>query len=327
MAFDWPTFFDLNSIPWWRATRTNITIKCPLCGDDPSHHLSVSLQGKGWHCWRNDAHAGRSARDLVMVLLGCSRDQATRIVSDGSQTAKLSDQDFASAINAMLGKAQPVPVETRELDFLPEFTSLTKGFAGDLFVPYFTKRGYRGDALNWLIKRFNLRGALTGAFAYRIIIPLFMHGELVTWTARTVTDDRLRYKTLSTDAITSARANLPTAAVSTKETLFDYDALSEGGEVLVITEGPFDAMRVSFFGGDDVHGTCLFGKQISATQYDMICNLRPKYHRVVLLADADVRYSMFGKLPDWVEYTILPPSVEDPAELSRVQFQRLFTEH
>lgn len=324
MAFDWTAFFDLYSIPWFKATRTNITIKCPMCGDDPSHHLSVSLQGRGWHCWRNDAHSGRSARDLVMVLLGCSADQATRIVSEQEQAAKLLDENFASSISQLLGKAKPLPVTTRPLELLPEFTNMLTGFSQRLFVPYLTDRGYSDNDLEWLVKRFKLRSALTGQFAYRIIIPVYVSGKLVTWTGRTITGDRLRYKTLSTDSETAAKSDLPVAAISIKETLFDYDALRKGGEVLVITEGPFDAMRVSFFGDDAIRGTCLFGKTISDAQRELIGSLRSLYRQVVLLSDTDVRWSMFGKLPDWVEIKRLPPSVEDPAKLTYNQFSRLF---
>lgn len=324
MAFDWPSFFDLYSIPWFKATRTNITIKCPMCGDDPSHHLSVSLQDKGWHCWRNDAHSGRSARDLVMVLLGCSTDQAARIVSEQEQAAKLLDEGFASSISQLLGKAKPLPVTTRPLELLPEFIDMLTGFSQRLFVPYLTDRGYSDNDLEWLVKRFKLRSALTGQFAYRIIIPVYVSGRLVTWTARTITGDRLRYKTLSTDSETAAKSDLPVAAISIKETLFDYDALRKGGEILVITEGPFDAMRVSFFGDDAIRGTCLFGKTISDGQRELIGALRPLYHQVVLLSDTDVRWSMFGKLPDWVTIRRLPPSVEDPAKLNYTQFCRLF---
>jgi hypothetical protein len=338
MAFDWQKFLDTYRIEYVSSGpnigRNNIGIICPFCGDDPSFHLGISLDGKGFHCWREPsrgAHSGRSPHKLVMRLLGCSFTQAQAIVGDQDRKVVANDTTFDNDIKRRMALAHN-PTSHRSvgrLEFLSEFKKIRdKGLRGELFYSYLIERGYNEKQAAQLIERFDLRCALIGKFAYRVIIPVFMDGKLVNWTGRAVTTDTLRYKTLSHDMEVSRKAGLPQAPMNVKDCLFDYDNLKNGGDILVLTEGPFDAMRITFFGEKyGIMGTCLFGKGVSKQQKDLLYRLLPLYDHVHTFFDTDVGLaSTFSWFPDdmGIVRRDLPKNVKDPAELQRKQFTRLF---
>jgi hypothetical protein len=338
MAFDWQKFLDTYRIEYVSSGpnigRNNAGVKCPFCGDDPSFHLGISLDGKGFHCWREPsrgAHSGRSPHKLVMRLLGCSFTQAQAIVGDQDRKVVANDTTFDTDIKRRMALAhnQTSHRSVGRLEFLPEFKKIRdEGLRGDLFYSYLIERGYNEKQTAWLIERFDLRCALIGKFAYRVIIPVFMDGKLVNWTGRAVTTDTLRYKTLSHDMEVSRKADLPPAPMNVKDCLFDYDNLKNGGDILVLTEGPFDAMRITFFGEKyGIMGTCLFGKGVSKQQKDLLYRLLPLYDHVHTFFDTDVGLaSTFSWFPDdmGIVRRDLPKNVKDPAELQRKQFTRLF---
>jgi hypothetical protein len=345
--FDWLKFLDTYRIEYVMAGpnigRNNAGIKCPFCGDDPSFHLGISLDGKGFHCWREPsrgAHSGRSPHKLVMRLLGCSFTQAQAIVGDQDRKVVANDSTFDTDIKRRMSMAHSTTGHSSvgRLELLPEFkkipTFTEKPFQGrgplvnSLFIPYLRRRGYSIKEIDKLVERFDLHYALTGKFAYRLIIPVFMDGKLVNWTGRAVTTDTLRYKTLSHDMEVSRKADLPPAPMNVKDCLFDYDDLKNGGDILVLTEGPFDAMRITFFGEKyGIMGTCLFGKGVSKQQKDLLYRLLPLYDHVHTFFDTDVGLaSTFSWFPDdmGIVRRDLPKNVKDPAELQRKQFTRLF---
>src|SRR6185437_6997309 len=84
--FDWERFFDIRGIPYvtsgHNARRGVIGVACPMCGDDPSHHMGVSVSGTDWwHCWRDENnHRGKSPHRLIMAFLGCSYEEASALL-------------------------------------------------------------------------------------------------------------------------------------------------------------------------------------------------------------------------------------------------------
>src|SRR6185312_5603411 len=124
--FDWEQFLDNHGIDYvttgHNARRGNIGIACPWCGNDPSHHLGISTNGRGYHCWRNEAHSGKAPHRLVMALLGAKE----------------------SALRVIAGK----------LNFLPEMHPLEdRGLAGRLAFAYLEGRGYSTKGVEWIAKR------------------------------------------------------------------------------------------------------------------------------------------------------------------------------
>ncbi len=331
--FDWPSFLDKYSIEYVTSgpntARGNVSVKCPWCGDDPSHHLGINLSGKGYGCWRSSAHKGKSPYRLIMALINCSYEQARTIVDDSSAGILTSDETFADDMLRRLGSPVTTVHKIDTLELLPEFRRISDdGLCHTLVFPHFIfERKYSALEVLIIADRYGLMHAISGKFAYRIIIPIFMRRQLVTWTGRSFANDPLRYKTLSDDPEKARAQGLPVALMNIKETLFDYDNITKGGNTLVLTEGPFDAMRVNYFGERyGIRSTCVFGKSATPSQLDLLVDVSTRYDRIVSLFDSDAELDNFLVFPDYakIEDLTLPTGVKDPAELTRDQFNKLF---
>ena len=100
---DWINFFQSRNIHFVdsgaNVVRGNVACRCPWCGgNDPSEHMSINLEGKGFRCWRQPLHSGKNPAKLIQALLNCSWDQANQIAG---QTKSLPN-DFMSKVCSFL---------------------------------------------------------------------------------------------------------------------------------------------------------------------------------------------------------------------------------
>jgi hypothetical protein len=89
-------------------------------------------------------------------------------------------------------------------------------------------------------------------------------------------------------------------------------------KVLVVCEGPFDAMWLTCFGHSfGVYATCLFGLSMSAPQSWYLSELKQRFPRVVVLLDAAATFQAFKIAHSGLDLSLrrLPDSVKDPAKL------------
>jgi hypothetical protein len=284
MSFDWQGFLDGYGVPYItkgaNVARNHISIHCPFCGaEDPSQHLTISLQGKGWRCYRNHEHAGKNPARLISAVLRVTRQEADRIAGNNTYIP----DDFMGAVNVALGDRKsetgarylPLPQEFRKLD--PEKRSAAP------FVRYLQGRGYRMVDIEQLFGRHGLMYAVEGKQRGRIIFPVEFNGKLVSWTGRSIyPDEQLRYKTLSTDPEVEDYPALGPIS----DFLLWHDDIKDGGRVLVLCEGPFDALKVRTLGRrHGIRATCCFTSQPSESQIDMLFDIVPRYERRLLLLD------------------------------------------
>ncbi|RLI66853.1 MAG: hypothetical protein DRO67_00320 [Candidatus Asgardarchaeum californiense] len=119
-----------------------------------------------------------------------------------------------------------------------------------IHAKYLHKRGYDPKLLREL---YGVECCYqTGFMKYRIVIPVYQNGVIVTYVGRDVTNKApLKYK------------NLPerNSVLPVKETIFNIDNVHEKA---IICEGPFDAMR---FGA---HGVCTWGLQFTSRQTNIL---------------------------------------------------------
>jgi len=330
--FDWQQFLDGHGISSTRDRRysgpNRVSIQCPFCGDDTGYNLGIDVRNGYWHCWREPvagSHSGRSPYRLIEQLLGVSRETA-RAIARAGESVIANDMTFADDIARKLGNVTVTNTVTT-LEFPREYHRLDSSpRARRLYYPYLESRGYSYRQVDWLVKKFRLCYCTRAPFSYRIIIPVYFQNRLVTWTGRAIGDDELRYRTLSHHYESALRAGQPQAAMNIKETLFDFDRARYGGRTLVVTEGVFDAMRVTFLGWPAIRAVALYGKQATPAQIDLLAELVPRYRRVVSLLDADTGYAGFMMFPEdfHVKQGLLPPGVKDPALLTREQFGSVF---
>jgi DNA primase len=118
-----------------------------------------------------------------------------------------------------------------------------------------------------LLHTFAIRGGgIVGAWKYRIIIPLFVSGKLISWTARTITNNKdvPRYKNLSIDE----------SIIDPKRILFNLD--NSPGPGVMLLEGVFDVMRMGH------NAICSFGTSLTQSQIKV---LSQRYKRIYILFD------------------------------------------
>lgn len=341
MRFDWKRFLAGRGIDFVErgpnVARGNININCPFCGaSDEGQHLGISLSGKGWGCWRNQSHRGRTPHRLIMALTFCSSAEAEAIVGAGDDSPLTDDHRLLADVQKMVGSKEAAQAKEPEaaLEWISEARPLIgnthSGFAS-MFVNYLQERLYTPGQIKRLAKRYDLRYAVSGPFANRLIVPVYMPQGLVNWTGRAISKKAVvRYRTLSADPTKAAEDGLPVAPLSIEKTIFDYDRLlRDGGDMLIVAEGPFDGMRLDFFGYDRaIRGTCLFGKNLSEDQALLLESLAPRFRRKVLLLDQDATLDAISRV-NRLEYfgyqaRQMPYARKDPALLQEDQLQDLF---
>lgn len=318
---DWRKILLRHGVDF-REEKHQLYMQCPWCGDaDQGTHLGISLQNKGWGCWRNAAHRGKNEARLLSALLNISMGQATNLVQDAGGSGLIDDNDLASKLKGMLGEDRGTTMLQRHtLEFPDEIRPLKDKERLRMFKRYLIARDYTPQEVLELYERYQLHYALTHIYRYRVVFPIFtkQHG-LTTWTARSIVKGvEPRYLSLTEDP---ERAGLgPCALMSIKDCLFNETNLNGGG-ALIVCEGPFDAMRLDFYGKRfEVNATCLFSKNVSLAQVDKLADLSDKYRRKVMLLDPD---AVLDQLPLWnrlsplgFKMASIPAPFKDPAEMA-----------
>ena len=117
-------------------------------------------------------------------------------------------------------------------------------------------------------------GGITGKWKYRIIIPLILNSQIVSWTARSILPknklDELkipRYKNLSINE----------SIIDVKSTLFNLDNCKS--DKVILTEGAFDVLRF------DGNAICSFGTSITQEQIGVIAD---RFKKVFILFDNEI---------------------------------------
>jgi hypothetical protein len=127
-----------------------------------------------------------------------------------------------------------------------------------------------------------------------------------------------RYKDLSIDE----------SIIPIKECLFNYDDINiSGGEVLYITEGPFDAMKLDWYLPNTERATCLFTKTISKAQINLLWSLKNRFDKFVIMLDADAQSNAITiqeALKPVINANVLVIDHGDPGDMSKSLIKRGF---
>lgn len=328
--FDWKRFLTKHNIEFVtrgpNVARGRIAVKCPWCGKaDPSQHLWISLKGANWGCWRNSSHSGHNKTRLIQAILRCSFAEAQALAGEETGSSP-TDNQFKEQVSGLLG-FEKTKVTQEPLGFPSEFKSLVKysnRFDRQFWI-YLKQRGYIQEDAFWLAKKYKLHYAVRGHYAYRLIIPIFDHtGALMTWTGRHIdAAAEVRYKTLPQQLARRVPGEL----------LLGIEWLPQvkQGKLLVVCEGPFDAMRITALGHEQgIYGTCLFGLNISQSQVGYLQDLSSTFDSIGLLLDADAEMAVFRikeKLSALKVHTLkLPAGVKDAGELTNSQASKVMVE-
>lgn len=320
--FDWIAFLNRYRVPYNtrgpNTPRNAVTVHCPFCGAaDPSDHMVV--WGTRWRCWRDHSHGGTHPAKLVQALIRCSSLEAQRITAEVS----VASPGDLSVVAKMLS-TKPVPTTVRSPKLPPEFRPFKKEWACEPFIAYLRKRGFKGNAsyLHW---RFDLHYCTRGPFKGRIIFPVVVGGKLISWTGRTIYPaEELRYKSLTTDPETAAKAGMEPAVAPINRHFLWQDWLSDkllhkDASTFVLVEGPFDALKINVLGEPVVVSTCWTGSEPTAAQIELLHRLVRPFKTRVVISDSDMPHKarrIAARLKSLDFHAIeLPAGIDDPAEI------------
>lgn len=326
---DWIDFFNQYSVEYVtkgpNVSKGNVNIRCPYCGhEDTSHHMGVSLDGKGWGCWRNREHRGKSPVRLIQSLAGVTKEQAMQIAGYGNFPS-----DYDRRMKELTSAPSEIP--QRGLRLPSEFKAFDGKPSARMFEQYLKQRGFSEDHIKTLTKRYGVRYCTKGAFSNRIIFPVRFESQIVSWTGRTISKgDMIRYKTLSTNPEKSKSDGYPLALGGIGEYLLWFDKLLKTrAKTICLVEGPFDALKVSVLGKDlGICATCFFTSSPSESQIDLLHELLPRFKDKVIIPDrgafdkAMVTQQRLASLN--VRVLHLPSNVDDPGDLDGENLRKIF---
>jgi 5S rRNA maturation endonuclease (ribonuclease M5) len=130
----------------------------------------------------------------------------------------------------------------------------------------------RGFFIPEVKRKFGIRGGgIAGEWSYRILIPIFYNGRLVSWTGRSIlpkdilTQDNIpRYKNLSVEK----------SEINPKEIFFNLD--NSRNDSVILVEGPFDVLKM---GNDTI---CSLGTSVTSAQKLLLLK---RYKKVFIAFD------------------------------------------
>ena len=256
MVFDFLKYFDDNGIEYV-TSASNLSqswiaaLDCPWCNSIGKNHLGIPPDSSRSYCW---ACGGHGLENTIRKLTP-NKDVDDILDAYGDGYA------FVNRLNKPVTHATKV-----EWDFPPLTKEARK---------YLAKRGFDPD---YTEEHFGLRwGGITGPWAYRILVPIYQEGVLVSYQGRTISKlESVRYKTLDKEA----------SVIDPKNALMGIDRCT--GHTVVVTEGPFDHMK---WGDGSVS---VLGISTTETQARRLAQFR----RVILLYDpepvAQARAKKFG---------------------------------
>jgi len=211
---------------------TNCT--CPHC-DDKTYNGGFNNIDGHYHCWKCGGH---DMKRTLQLVLGIPSNEIKSVLSEyegRSGVLQELNKKTAKAKYLELPNDGFTPVERKYLlsrNFSPRFLHEKYGVVG---------------------------GGIAGRWKYRIIIPVYLNGKLVSWTGRSILDKQTlkekeipRYKNLSIEE----------SVINIKECLFNIDNCKN--DYVVLVEGSFDVMRL----GDDF--LCSMGTELTQNQIQVL---------------------------------------------------------
>jgi len=252
------------------------SVSCPACGER-SNHGAFSPDGNAYSCFRCGKH---SVKKIISTYT--SWQEATELLKEYSDFLtyhETSRTQRASSVQWPPDGAVSMP---------------------SLHSEYLHSRGYDPKQLRDM---FGIQCVYqTGLFKYRIVIPVYDKGRIVTYVGRDITNKApLKYKNLAErDSITPV-----------KEVVYNLDNIYDVG---IICEGIFDAWR---FGS---HGVCVFGLQFTNAQTNALAN---RLKRAFIVFDSEpTAYEKAHELGSilafqGVDVEIISIDYKDPGEMSQ----------
>jgi hypothetical protein len=257
------------------CSRNFVNIACPFCRDDPSFHLRIHSEDLWYYCLRNSKHKGRGIAYILKTL---------RI----EIPANLPERGEAT---------EPKPAPKKDFgDFNVLFSPAEES---EEALNYLRNRLFEDPAA--VCRKYNLRVALKGKWAGRLLVPL-----TTGWTGRAM------------------RGYLEPRYLS--ETTADGFFQVGRGLTVFLVEGPIDALRIATtikdviviaMTGGRISSSILIELRKASTIYYVPDNNVPAYQRASAMQDIQMHCPQAI-----VKNTKLPPGVKDHGAMSELEVRQ-----
>ena len=273
--------------------KNSIGISCPFCGDHAysgDNHLGIKLDTKQWNCWICSAKGGLFK--LIKKLEGCSSYRQVEEIL----------KPYAHSDMSLLPIASDTPLRASQSYLkLPDETTDT---------PIKTHTDYlksRGFDPTYLHHKYKLKyvGPI-GDWKLRIIIPIYFHHKLVSFTSADITrKSDTKYRHCPNEE----------SLIPINQTLYNID---NANHTVVVVEGVLDTWRI----GDGA--VALYHKQASRQQLKILST----FNKVYIMLDSDATREaelIAADLAAFTETEIIELNDGDPADMSEEEVKELRT--
>lgn len=238
-----------------RVNKGWTNVHCPYCEEiSGTFHGGFNNVGNYYHCWKCGGHDFKQTLSLVMSV---PRNQIDQLIKQYQGNISI-----LSHLNKRKCLATKLELPTDTLTIAER--------------KYLKSRNFNPALLNQKYKI--VGGGITGVWKFRIIIPLILNGQVVSWTGRSILSNEKqkelnipRYKNLSIEQ----------SVIDPKSILYNLDNCKE--RVGVLTEGAFDVIRL----GDGFF--CSFGTELAQSQISMI---KERFDKVFIMFDNEPEAQM-----------------------------------
>ena len=245
-TFDPIAYFEDRNISYStegkNVTEGWVNIECPFpfC-NDPSNHLGINLESKLFSCWACGEKGGMDR--LIQELEPCSWSKSQVILSQFQENPY---KDVP--LDVKYPETGSKTVRSRDMkDILSPFMDQFP----KMHLNYLKSRDFDPEIL---IPKYRLKACYnTGKYKFRIIAPVIMDSEIVSFVGMDVTRQaKIPYKNASDSEsiipIKSCLYNLDNASVATlgkKVTKEQINLLiRHGNETVILVEGITDVWRI-----------------------------------------------------------------------------------
>lgn len=240
-------FQDYNIVAFSDKRNEWVNIDCPYCDEKGHYNMGFNCAGNYYHCWKS-LHQ-YPIKKVLSDVLNVPMNSVDEILSEYEGGARLSKK-LKSKSNV---KSIELPTDT--------FTPAER--------KYLKSRGFSPKYLNQ--KYGIVGGGISGKWKFRIIIPIYYNGQLMSWTGRSILSKKKikelgipRYKNLSIEE----------SVKNPKELFFNLDNCK--GKEVVLTEGSFDVLRF------DGNAICSLGTELTEGQITL---LSERFEKIFILFD------------------------------------------
>ena len=212
-------FLNNNNISYRREGKNTsvgwVNISCPMC-DDKSNHGGFNTRTGHYNCWKCGWH---STQEIISSLLDISQKEASEIEKEYSVSASI-----RQIMND--GEEKKISSSEKSLTLPSEFKNLL-----EMHKRYLSDRNFNPDMLE---RKYRLLGTgFAGKYKFRIIVPVFYKGKIVSYQGRDVSgQSQTRYKACPRNE----------ELIHHKDLFYNLDNVRNRRAIIV--EGVFDVWRL-----------------------------------------------------------------------------------